>query len=271
MKGRLFEPLGSDLNGLIMRYLNGIDQSLCRVVCKNWSSIIPPQRPTFEKDFCKIPHKHDRREYIDEVDRCIVFPSALVVCWKDAKKSHIVNNTAWIHTLIFYCRKSDQVPSFELLAKSCLPKDFDTMLLPLVLTSRKNRDQMFWLAIYYGAKESLQWMFDKNMHILSREYLSSGGYVKVYQFSEKTFELFQWMYNIQKMPHSFWIEYSDMLWKSGDFTVNSTVPKLVRFAKICQYLPEEACSQVWPDQHEKIIDMCGCEPVVTYKKKQKVF
>jgi hypothetical protein len=265
MKGRLFNALGSDLNGLIMRNLNGIDQSLCRVVCKNWAAIIPPQRPTFEKDFRKMPKKHDRKEYMDEVERCIVFPSTLVVCWKDAKKCHFVNAEMFVYTLMFYYRKTDQIPSFALLAKSCLPRDYDTVLLSLVLTVRKNRDEMFWLAIQYGAKETLQWMFNKNMLYMSREYLSSGGYVKAYQFSEKTFELFQWMYDTQTMPPAFWIEYSDMLWKVG-----VDVPKLVKFAKICQYLPEEACSKVSPEEHKQLLDMCGCEPVVIYKKKQKV-
>ena len=268
MKGRLFEPLGSDLNGLIMRYLNEIDQSLCRVVCKNWATIIPPQRPTFEKDFRKIPKKHDRKEYIDEMDRCIVFPSNLVVCWKDTKKCHFVNVEMFVYTLMFYYRKTDQIPSFALLAESCQPKDFDTILLPLVLTCRKNRDTLFWLAISYAGKDALQWMFDKNMHHLSSEYISSGGYVRGSQFSERTFEIFQWIYNTQEMPPSFWIEYSDRLWKV--VCASPDVSKLVKFAKICQYLPEEACSKVSPEEHKQLLDMCGCEPVVIYKKKQKV-
>lgn len=264
MKGLLFPKLGKNLNHLIERFFISVDLCLMRATCTAWWHMIPPQKLSFEKDFCEIPVYYDRLEYILQIEKWITFCGSAKSVWERFANMQYVMKAAQIHTLLFYCRKVSVRPEITTVWSACKFEEFDTILLPILMCKLGARGGLFWHIFLEGDSKSIDWMFEKGF---VKNYSAFFMYApKIAHFNEKAFENMNHICKTKKSQSWLWEKYSKLLWQSF---APDVVHLLLRFAQICRYVPDETCSLVSKSTHKEMLEICGCQPMVIYKKMKK--
>jgi hypothetical protein len=265
---RFNDELNGDLGKYIFKFLLPLDLCMSRVVCKDWSKLIAPQRLTFEQDFCEIKTTEDRQEYVSELEKLIVFPDRLIPVWRNRDRNALVNIKAWPYTFLFYYRKIRTEPSFFGLYKSCETiQHIEDILLPIITFRRELIWELFWCMTRTNYRAGLDWLFKTFTPLFD----SNGSFTHPrisLAFDQSSLNGLTHLYNTKNIPPSCWKSYSDSLWRDGGL-VASEIGFLIDLALLCNYIPDIACSKISPQQHEKILHLCGCEPAVTYKKRKQ--
>lgn len=267
MRVRFFPSLDSDTNALIMSYMLRIDLALMRVVCSEWRKWIPPQRLTFEKDFRNIPEWYDRSDYIAAVEKNIVFPPALANEWDRPSNITVVDNYAKIHTLLYYYRRINYKPSIGAVWNCCTFEEMQTIVLPMLMVKSKWMSKLFWVLLLskkQKARRTLDWLFEKGFNV------KYGGFIAPSlpedRIDDIVFGHLKYLHDTKKLDNWFWENYLKKLWTEREVIVNKA--RLIDLVIMCDYVPPVACSKVTDAEHEKFIHICGCEKVVTYKKRK---
>lgn len=267
MRVRFFPSLDSDTNSLIMSYMLRIDLALMRVVCTEWRKWIPPQRLTFEKDFRNIPEWYHRLEYIATIEKNIVFPPALVNVWNSSYKATVVHNHAKIYTLLFYYRRINYKPSIRIVWDCCEFEDMESIILPMLMAKPSWVANLFWVLLLskkQEARPSLDWLFEKGFNLQYGGFFNTS--VSGINLDDVVFGHLKYLHDTKKLDNWFWENYSKKLWTEREIIENKE--RLMDLAIMCNYVPPVACSKVTDAEHEKFIHICGCEKVVTYKKRK---
>lgn len=267
MRVRFFPSLDSDTNALIMSYMLRIDLALMRVVCSEWRKWIPPQRLTFEKDFRNIPEHYNRLEYIASIEKNIVFPSKLDETWAKRNRMDVINTCARVYTLMFYYRKIRCDLDIVNVWNRCVFEEIEPILLPMLMARPQWISHLFWGILPLDKKcvtDTLDWIEEKGF--VSNYY---GAFfdkaIMPSRLNDIVLSHLKYLHNRKKIMNWFWTSYLDFLWRNvGD--VNKTI--IFDLAIMCNYVPPVACSKVTDAEHERIIHICGCEKVVTYKKRK---
>ena len=266
MKGRLFNSLGSDLNGLILRYLTPLDLALSRVVCKTWNAIIPKQK-LGRHEFYVTLSWYDRQEYVIAVEKHTVFgPSFLRKYVPDAPED--MENKSAIYTFLLKTRILNIVlNTYEvLLVCKDVPHSWENVLLSLITLDSQRRVELFWGAVAENCVTLLEWFFTKSFKI-TEFYLDGDDWIIPW----KEFNSFRYLYDTNRVTKNWWVRYLDLIWKAiknfkekkQDFT------PFFELVKICNTVPNVVCEQATIEQHEQFNHICGCEKTFVFKKRKK--
>lgn len=264
MRVCLFDPLPSDLNYLILKWFTPLDLALARVVCKGWSQEIGPQRLTFSDGFTNIPIHYDRQEYVLEMERCITFPQSLYNVWRSVACKNTITESCWIHFALFFSRKTGTNIGLESTIQKCYRKEslWYSILLPLFSVHSEDSPLMFWHAIIQEDIYFLVWVvknfFTNVMHYTERVLPFS-------YFTDSRLEFLRHVKTKEILPAEFWPRLVKHLhWKSPGYG-----SKFRTIFEVCNFVPYGGCEALDYTDHESILHLCGCERILSFKKRKK--
>lgn len=287
MRARFNSELDENIASLIFKHLNLLDLCLSKAVCKNWRYLIsqkPRKKLKFKKDFCETLVEYDRSEYVSAVERWTTFYGALRFSWFDHDIFMAAKKRGAIYSFLFFYRiRKQEVPIHNGIWLICanFPNLWEQILLPVISLNSVLRGAFFWSAVWDAKIDFLDWLYQKRFGLdCCDDYFNDDDddntWIDFNELTEEMFESLRHLYTKDLMTKDFWKAYSSKIWKSiyefwknSDKNSKKDIDSFLKLIEICKEVPEDACDQATPEEHAQFSHLCGCEKVVSFKKRKK--
>lgn len=269
MRGRLFPSLDGNLNYLILRYLPPLDLCMARAVCKDWWTIVPKQRLTWQKDFCGTLADYDGQDYVAEVEQRTSFEKDLDDVWFDNSIIELQDKGAAHSLMLFWRLIRSDIMDITALSISCKTvASWNTILLPILTSNENYCADIFWESVFQYEFSFMDWMFQRRLIEFKDCYFRFGCCITFKELTRDCLKGLNHLYKKHGPPKYFWISLMDRLWKDDTPEDDYEIERFITLVEMCGFVSEKACQNALTEQHLRFNHICGCEKVISFKKRK---